>query len=351
MAKKARRAGASARRLRIGRMSDENLLKVRLRHLPTRLKGTPLPRRIRILFRELQARNIDWRPHIWISEEFFTPDGVPGFAIPFYLTHPRLMRLERKQMLALEGGTEEECMKIFRHETGHALDNAYGLHLRKDWREIFGPFSRAYPKSYKPNPTSRHHVLHLDGWYAQAHPAEDWAETFAVWLKPGGRWRSRYKGWPALKKLEYVDWLIKKIADNPPKNRTRTRDEPIAKIPTTLQQHYNRKRKLYSLEYPAFYDRDLRRIFSSEKKYKSRPSAVKFLRRYRTDFRQIVAEGTGVYSYTIDHVLRNIIDRARELKLHVAFSEKVTRQQTMIMLTVHTMNIVHSGRYRFHYGL
>ena len=26
--------------------------------------------------------------------------------------------------------------------------------------------------------------MHLDPWYAQSHPDEDFAETFAVWLTP-----------------------------------------------------------------------------------------------------------------------------------------------------------------------
>jgi hypothetical protein len=50
-------------------------------------------------------------------------------------------------------------------------------------------------------------------------------------------------------------------------------------------------------------------------------------------------------------VLDNIIERAKELRLRVESSERFTKQEAIIMLTVHTMNIVHSGRYRFHYGM
>jgi hypothetical protein len=337
--------------VRIGRMSDEDLLKVRLCDLPVRLEGSFVQKQVKQLYRELTAREINFKPHVWISGEFYTPDGIPGFAIPFYLTHPRLMRLERKQMFEVEGGTEYTLMRILRHETGHAIDNAYGIHLKSNWRQVFGSFKQRYPVSYKPKPNSRKYVLHLDSWYAQAHPAEDWAETFAVWLKPGSRWRRRYKGWPALRKLEYVDRLMNQNGKQPRKNKSRLHDEPLSELKMTLEQHYKLKRRRYSLEYPPFYDRDLRRIFSDDPRFRSKPSAAAFLRRFRSEIRNIVSRGTDVYSYTIDHVLDNIIERAKDLKLRVQFSEKFTKQETIIMLTVHTMNIVHSGRYRFHYGM
>ena len=115
------------------------------------------------------------------------------------------MKLEQAQMFTVEGGPEKQCMRILRHEAGHCVDTAYRLHRRKRWRELFGSFTQPYPDAYKPRPNSRRFVTHLDGWYAQAHPAEDFAETFAVWLRPGSRWRKRYADWPALEKLEYVD--------------------------------------------------------------------------------------------------------------------------------------------------
>ena len=88
---------------------------------------------------------------MWLSSEWFSPDGIPGIAIPFYLAHPRLRKLEHRQILEVEGGTEGECMRILRHEAGHAIDTAYRLHRRKRWREIFGSFSQPYPDSYRPN--------------------------------------------------------------------------------------------------------------------------------------------------------------------------------------------------------
>ena len=338
-------------RIQWSRIKDEDLLQLRICDLPIKIEGTPLKRRIRQLHNELDTWRIRFKPHVWLSDEFFTPDQVPGFAVPFYLAHPRLTKLERKQMLQVEGGTEEDFMRIVRHEAGHALDNAYLLHTDRRFGKIFGSLRKPYPESYRPNPNTHNYVLHLGSWYAQSHPLEDYAETFAVWLRPHSRWRTRYKGWPALKKLQFVDELIKNISGKPSKNWSREQVEPFHQIKMTLGEYYQRKKAQYSVEYPAYYDRDLRRIFSSEKKYASRQSAVSFLRYYRTEVRRIVAEGTGVHSYTVDHVLQAIMDRAKELKLRTCYAVSKTKRDFLIMLTMHTMNIVHSGRYRFYYGL
>src|ERR1043165_7262414 len=157
---------------------------------------------------ERDVRQLMFRPHFWLSNEWFTPDGVPGIAVPFYLAHPRLEKLEMDQMLEVEGGTPEWCMKILRHEAGHAIDNAYRLRMRLGRQRVFGPSYMQYPDYYTPKPYSKSYVLHLDSWYAQSHPDEDFAETFAVWLTPDSDWKSRYAGWPALRKLEDMDGLM-----------------------------------------------------------------------------------------------------------------------------------------------
>src|SRR5688500_6475915 len=189
-------------------LSDEALLALRFRDLRLTIDGSPLEPLLGQVRDEMAERGLRFRPYVWLSEEWFSPLGYGGFAIPFYLAHPRLVRLERSQMLDVEGGTAKECLRIMRHEAGHALQHAYALHRRKRWRELFGRSSQRYPEYYRPNPASKRHVQHLRLWYAQAHPDEDFAETFAVWLAPRSDWRRRYAGWPALKKLEYVDELI-----------------------------------------------------------------------------------------------------------------------------------------------
>jgi hypothetical protein len=337
-------------RIQWSRITDERLLQMRLCDLPIRIHGSLLHTRVRHLYRELKTRGLRFRPHVWLSNEFFTPDGVPGFAIPFYLAHPRLVQLERRQMLEAEGSTETECMCILRHETGHAVDHAYRLHRKSDWRNVFGPVSVPYPTSYKPDPLSRSHVLNLNYWYAQAHPLEDFAETFAVWLKPGSRWRTRYRGWPALRKLHYVDGCMKAIAGQPRLERARHRVDPLSDMTITLAQYFRRKKNRYRLELPEYYDRDLLRMFSASAPA-SRPTAARFLKQHRAELRSKVSAATGVHAYTVDHLLRNMQERAKRLRLRMSASSSETRLEAMIALTVHTMNLVYSGKYRFRFGL
>jgi hypothetical protein len=319
---------------------------MRLCELPVRLEGSVVEERIERLNEELAAKGLRFRPHYWLGEEWFTPDGVPGIAVPFYLTHPRLIRLERRFMLESEGSGEAECMRILRHEAGHAIDNAYRLHRRKRWRELFGSFRQPYPTSYRPRPSSRRFVQHLRGWYAQAHPAEDFAETFAVWLTPGYPWRRRYAGWPALEKLEYVDEVMKEIRRLAAPVRSRRFVEPLRELTLTLQQHYQKKQENYSVEWPGYYDRDLRRIFHPERRATGRLSAAVFLRRHRRELCRVVSEAAGVPPYTIDYLLQNMIGRCRSLKLRTHESPARTRERVLLLLTVHTMNVAHAGYFR-----
>jgi len=328
------------------RYSDERLLEMRLCDLDLRIERTSLARAVRRLHAELDERGIRFKPHLWLSSEWFSPDGIPGIAVPFYLAHPRLTRLEAKKMLEVEGGTEASCMRILRHEAGHALDTAYRLHFRKSWREVFGPYSKPYPDYYRPRPNSRKYVLHLDAWYAQAHPAEDFAETFAVWLKPRSAWRRRYRDWPAaLRKLEYVDELMREIAGQRPKNRARSMVEPIAQLETTLGRYYERKAERYGVHWTAFYDRDLRRLFSSDPRHAGRPSAASFLRSARRGVCETVSQWTGAHTYTVDQVLSEMIERCRELKLRLARSTREARSGAVLLLIVHTMHRVHVSRH------
>jgi hypothetical protein len=325
---------------------DADLMKVRLCDLGLTIEGSWLEPRINDLYNELAARGLSFRPHFWLSAEWFTPDGVPGIAIPFYLAHPRLMRLEKSQMLEVEGGTPEWCLQILRHEAGHAFDNAYDLRRRRRRLRLFGRPSTPYPDFYLPRPYSKSFVLHLDSWYAQSHPDEDFAETFAVWLTPETDWRTRYADWPAIRKLEYVDDLMRQVAGKPPVNATRRRLEPLERLRTTLGGHYGRKRKHYGLEYPDFYDRDLQRLFSAAPEHASNPRASRFIQRMRRDARRLVAEWTGSYQYTIDQVIEDMITRCSELNLRLKYPEDRTKQDFTILLTVQTMNYLHSGRHR-----
>jgi hypothetical protein len=306
------------------------------------IEGTPLERRIAEVNQELDARGIVFRAHYWLSDDWFTPDGVPGIAIPFYLAHPRLARLELSQMLEVEGGTRAWCTRIFSSRRRHT----YRLQRRRRRQKLFGKSSTPYPEVYIPKPHSKSFVLHLDPWYAQSHPDEDFAETFAVWLTPHSLWRKRYADWPAIKKLEYMHELMTEIAGTPPRVTTTGTVEPLRQIRRTLRQHYKRKRKHYGLEHPHFYDRDLRRLFSDEVEHAKNIPADRFVKRVRRDVRRLVASWTATYQYTIDQVLEDIITRCAELDLHLRASEERTKEDFTVLLTVQTMNYLHSGRHR-----
>ncbi len=322
------------------------LLDVRMCDLGLSIEGTVIERRIRQLNAELADRGITFLAHFWLSDDWFTPDHVPGVALPFYLAHPRLARLELAQLLEVEGGTEAWCMRILRHEMGHAIDNAYRLQRRRKRQKLFGLSSTAYPEYYTPKPYSRSFVLHLDSWYAQSHPDEDFAETFAVWLDPRSVWSKRYSDWPALKKLELMDELMAQIAGTDPLVTTRRTIDPLSRLRKTLRKHYAEKRQRYGLEYPDFYDGDLRKLFSDAAEHAGNVQAARFLTRVRRDVRRLVARWTGEYQYRIDQVLSDMIARCEALGLHLAIPEDRAKLDFMVLLTVQTMNYLHGGRHR-----
>src|SRR6187402_2271074 len=257
-------------------LPDEALLDVRMSDLPLAIEG-PLAERVTQLRDEMAAKGLRCPIHFYLSDEWFTPDGATAIAIPFYLAHPRLEKLEDTQMLEVEGGEYEWCMRILRHEAGHAIDNAYRLRRRAKRREVFGSPAEPYPEFYTPKPYSKSFVLHLDSWYAQSHPDEDFAETFAVWLTPNSEWAQRYKGWKALRKLEYMDALMRSLRDQHPRVNNPAEIEPLRDVKVTLRQHYRNKRRHYGVDHPNFYDRDLRRVFSDRPDSASNITAAQFI--------------------------------------------------------------------------
>lgn len=266
------------------RASDRELLALQLRQLRLgRPRRPALRRAMRRLERELQARDLMLRPHFWFSEEWFSPDGVPGIAIPFYLAHPRLERLERRLSGRVEGGNVTSLMRILRHEAGHAIDSAFRLHRRRLWRSAFGSPTRAYPDHYRVDPGSRRFVRHLDLWYAQAHPAEDFAETFAVWLTPRANWRVRYAGSAALRKLEAVDALMADIAGRRPPVRSMLHVDTVAESKLTLQEYYRRMLSRQARTDIAIVDRALGRAFIARPERGPARRAETFLRAERSE--------------------------------------------------------------------
>jgi hypothetical protein len=314
------------------------LLQRRLSSLRVTVQGTWLADCVGSLHEELAERGIRLRPHAWISSEWFSPEKTPGIAIPFYLAHPRLMKLEKKMMLDVEGGTWSECMAILRHEAGHAVQQAYQLHRRRRWQQLFGLSSKRYPRYYRPNPASRRYVQHLRLWYAQSHPDEDFAETFAVWLRPRSNWRTRYANWPALKKLEFVDELMAEIASKKPVITSRERVDPLNALNETLANHYKRRQTFYAFEPPKTYDRDLYRLFSSDPRHRRAQPASLFIRRHRAHVRKLVARWTGENQLTLDAVLDDMIIRCRAHNLRAVGSERKLVDDFTVLLTAKTMH-------------
>jgi hypothetical protein len=336
MAVRARRKGTQQRKRTREpawtRLSDAELLRTRFCDLRLTLRNSEVERHMREIRRSLQSRGIKFRPHMWLSEEWFSPDGVPGIAVPFYMAHPRLQRLERRFM---------------RHEIAHALDNAYRLRRRKSWRRTFGRASRPYPDIYSPRPASRAFVLHLGHWYAQSHPTEDFAETFAVWLQPRARWRREYQSWPALRKLEYVDKLMAHIAGMRPIVRNEDLIEPLSDNQTTLGQHYRRKRARYEFDKPDAYDLRLKRVFGKQRKGGKRMPASTFLRQCRPQLERLLMRRSRLYPYLVHHVLRTVIRRCRELDLVLDTSKREAKRAVAGVLERILIDILKRDRERY----
>lgn len=337
---KARRRTRRGETARWADLPDEDLLELPLKNLKVRLEGTWLAACLRDLNAELRGRGITLKVHGWISDEWFSAPETPGIAFPFYLAHPRLMRLERKMMLEVEGGTRRDCMRLLRHEAGHVVEYAFGLHKRKRWQRLFGRASEPYPDHYSPDPSSQDHVQYLRRWYAQCHPDEDFAETFAVWLTPRSNWKKRYADWPmALEKLEYVDELMAEIAGEKPLPQKRIQVDPVSKLKGTLAEHYAAKRKRYAIEAPTVFDRELRKMFPDNARKNGAPHASSIIRKNRAKIIRAVAGQTGEYPFAVDAAIDDMITRCKALKLLSPRAEQTVRVEITAMLSskaVHT---------------
>lgn len=341
-----KRKNGPLRKRDLGSLSTSDLLRQRFCDLPINLPNTPVAARVQRLFAELGNRRIKCKPAVWLAEEWFNPDGVVGIAIPFYLAHPRLMRLERDLMLEAEGTTERECMRILRHEAGHAIDEAFQLHRRTDYVRTFGSPHRRYPTSYAVEPVSRDYVTHLNAWYAQAHPVEDFAETFAVWLG-SKRWAVRYRGWPALKKLQQIEAWMDRLAGKPPLCKRMEPVEPLQANERTLAQHYDEKRAFYGVAAAGQYDGALQRLFPaplSRDNRRRHPSASRFLRSLRSTVRRRASDPLGVPAYVVDQILRQFTRRAQALDLRVTRPQDDVIEALIKLVTRATISVLRDGQ-------
>ncbi len=289
-------------------------MRSRISDLGLHVEGSTIEPLVKQLYAELDGAGLQFKPPIYLTDEWGCPEGVPIIGIPFYLASPKLSRIEQEIAENLE--TAEESMMYLRHECGHAFNYAYVLYEDEEWHRIFGPYSRPYCEDYRPNPFSRDYVRHIAGWYAQKHPDEDFAETFAVWLDPQSNWREEYQGTPALAKLEYVDRVAKRIGAQSPKVQPRRRDEPVEEMRYTVSDYYSHRTDTTRLQIPRWFDGDLKQLFETGTG-DDHVAAEPVLREKRLDVITEVAYWTGVQMGVVRSLVDHLLDRVAALDLQL----------------------------------
>lgn len=332
------------------KLSEDKLLEYRICELKLKIQNTPLLKYVEQLNEELEARGITkFKPKVYLGDEWYHPEKTCLIAVPFYLAHPRLKELEKSLMLEVEGGDPREFVKLLRHECGHCIDSAYKFSSRKKWKKIFGDPKKNYDvDNYRPRPYSKAFVRHLDNWYSQSHPDEDFAETFAVWLNPDSDWQKKYSRWPiALKKLKYLDELMTEIATKPAKIPVGRPMGEASRLQSKLQRYYLLRKKEQADDSPLFFDKDLTHIFYTKEEKVTEPiSAAKFIRKNRKDLLDSVSYWTGERKYTVNHLLKRLIERCRQLNLRADASDHSYKVELATYVSTLVTNYLFTGRFK-----
>ena len=317
------------------------LLGKRISDLGLQIRGSRVERLVDELYKELAACSISFRPPVYLSDQWGCPDGTPLIGVPFYLVDKRLERIEAEMSGSVED--DDEAMRYLRHECGHAIDYAFHFHDRPDWKKTFGSFSAPYRERYRADPFSRAHVRHILGWYAQKHPDEDFAETFAVWLTPGLDWRAEYAGWPALEKLKYIDRLMAEIRELAPEVGPPTADDlPVESMHYTVAEHYHNEWASIPIGDARQFDSDLRRIFAAHTIAPSGMSAAEFIEQHYREVLVRLSYWTGEAPAVVRSLLDHLIARARALGLRVSGLEAATLIELTAFGTAVVMNYRHT---------
>jgi predicted nucleic acid-binding protein len=323
------------------------LLKTPVSKLSLAVEGSPLERYVRRLRREMEAKRFRFKPEVYLTDGWGCPDRTPVIGIPFYLADPRLVRLEEEQAGEVED--PRTIMMLLRHEAGHAVNYAYRLWRRPSWGEIFGRFTKPYRDSFRPDRMSRHYVRHIAVYpygrtYAQKHPDEDFAETFAVWLTPGSSWRRRYRNWPVIRKLLYVDRLMKDVRRDLPESRSARRLLPVDRMSLTLAEHYGKKAERFRRDARGYVDDSLRDAFPASRGQVLRPAAALF-RRYRERLVERVVHWSVLTPAEAGTLVRKLEARAAALKLSYRPGAEGERLMDVVSLVIAlALDYAYTGR-------
>jgi putative zinc-binding metallo-peptidase len=317
----------------------------RIDQLGLKLEGSPVERFVLQLQEELRRKGLRrFQAVCYLSDEWGCPDREPIIGIPFYLADPKLAILE-KEMNDLEDA--REIMMYLRHEAGHAFNYAYRLYATPEWRKIFGPFNRRYREHYRPLPFSRRYVRHIEGWYAQKHPDEDFAETFAVWLTPGSNWRKRFRGWPAMEKLRYIHRITREAADREPIVGHGKTDITVAEMKVTVEEFYRKAARQNRPAVEVAMEGDLVDIFPriSRRKNGLRPAA-EVVQAHREALTDKIAYWTGVRRPIVRALVEAVIRHCGEQKLQ---ADPAREASYLVELTAYgttlAMNYLTRGRF------
>jgi hypothetical protein len=323
------------------------LLNTRICDLNLEIDGSPVEPAVNRLYRELATKGMVFQPHVYATDAWGCPDEVPVIGIPFYLMDKRLARIEEEQTGEIESGPM--LMMLLRHEAGHAINYAYRLFKQPDWVEMFGSFSRPYKDTFRPNPFSRQFVRHIvhhqyGRTYAQKHPDEDFAETFAVWLTPRSGWRRRYRNWPALRKLEYVDMLIRGIRDVQPKCVTGSLCTPVKDMDLLLAEHYGQRAERYRAAAEGYVDDKLQEVFP-EANGRAVADAAELFRKHHAQILERVTRWSGLDDEEVQTLMIKLQDRARALDLRYRPRRQAEKLMDVTALaTSLAMNFAYTGR-------
>jgi hypothetical protein len=318
------------------------LLNKPVRDLGLKIEGSPVERSVQQLYLELEQKKLmKFRPPVYLTDEWGCPSGEPVIGLPFYLANSELAQLE-KEINDLEDS--REVMMFLRHEAGHAFNYAYRLYNRPEWKQIFGWFRRPYRDNYRPVPFSRNYVRHMAGWYAQKHPDEDFAETFAVWLTPRSGWRKRYRGWGAMAKLQYMDRLARELSNVEPVRKKGHTDITVDEMEMTLGELYRPAGEDVPIIDMAT-NTDLKDIFNAKRSKRARP-AQQFLHEHRKAVVDKIAYWTGVQRPLVKKLVEAIENRIGELGL---LTDSKRESEHLAEITVYAsalaMNYLANGKF------